>query len=455
MHKSRPECPRMTNLFIIVRLFFRPRRTSLWLAFLFLFVFVSPTHAATPPSIITYQGKILENNESVTTTKAMGFLIYDAETNGNLVYTAGGSLSSTSTINVTPSQGIFSVDLGGSGTNSLATSTFSNYHTLYLEVIYSGQVLTPRKRITSVPYALNSEYLSGVSATSTSSSTYIPVSDSFGNFLFSGNSQSTNVGGGIIYINPTSTVSNGTLFGIAVNNTERFKIDTSGNVFASGTLLMAGLSTFTTGFISGSSSINNSLTVSGALNASSSIFIRNNLTLNQTAGTFDLGRFFVDSSGNISTSGTLQTTGLSTLTGGFLSDASSTVHNPLSISGNLNASSTLIVNGLSTFTTGFISGSSSINNSLTVSGALNASSSIFIRNDLTLNDNATTYRQGRYMVDSSGNTAASGTMNVHGTSTFRDLVDIKGKVTAPRHVGAIVDGTDGARVNSPTYIAVQ
>ncbi len=178
------------------------------LGFLLTAVFLVTTdvETATVPPIISYQGKLLVNSASATTTRVMGFLLYDALTSGNLIYTASGTLSSTNTINITPTQGIFSVNLGDTGTNAIPTSTFQNYHHLYLEIVVAGQVLTPRKLLTSVPYAFNSEYLMGIAATSTSSSTYIPVSDQFGNFTFTGNSLSTNVSGGLLYINPTSTV---------------------------------------------------------------------------------------------------------------------------------------------------------------------------------------------------------------------------------------------------------
>ena len=49
-----------------------------------LFVQVSTLLAASPPPIITYQGKLLNNNSAVSTTVSMGFLIFDALTNGNL-----------------------------------------------------------------------------------------------------------------------------------------------------------------------------------------------------------------------------------------------------------------------------------------------------------------------------------------------------------------------------------
>ena len=50
---------------------------------------------ATPPPVINYQGKLLRDGASVTTAQNMGFLLFDASTNGNLLYTAAGTLAAT------------------------------------------------------------------------------------------------------------------------------------------------------------------------------------------------------------------------------------------------------------------------------------------------------------------------------------------------------------------------
>lgn len=79
-------------------------------------------------------------------------------------------------------------------------------------------------------------------------------------------------------------------------------------------------------------------------------------------------------SSNISTDGTLSVTGVSTFTGGFVSQASSTAVSNLNVRGALNASSTLTVTGLSTFFGGFITASSTATSTFSVGGALTASS---------------------------------------------------------------------------------
>src|SRR3989344_3202189 len=151
--------------------------------------------AATPPAIITYQGKLLSGGSSVSTTQSMKFILYDAVTSGNALYTAAGTVGTPTAISVTPTSGLFSVNLGDTGTNSLDQSIFQGNATVYLEVQVGSETLSPRKQITAVPYAYNAKYLDGVQATSTaSSSTHIPVSDSSGIFNFRGfiaNSSST------------------------------------------------------------------------------------------------------------------------------------------------------------------------------------------------------------------------------------------------------------------------
>jgi len=114
-----------------------------------------PARAATAPTVLNYQGKIIENGAVVTTTKPMAFLLFDASEDGNLKYTAAGTLTATSTITVSSTQGVFSVNIGGTGTNSLDPSIFQNNTNIYLEVWVNGERLTPRRQLLTVPYSFN------------------------------------------------------------------------------------------------------------------------------------------------------------------------------------------------------------------------------------------------------------------------------------------------------------
>ncbi len=140
--------------------------------------------AANAPAIITYQGKLLVGNRLATTTQNMSFILYDASSGGNILYTASGTIAVPQALSTTPVQGLFSINLGDSGTNALPQSIFQNNNSIYLEVRIDTNILTPRKRITAAPYAFNAKYLDGVGINTLSSTTYIPVSDASGNFLF-------------------------------------------------------------------------------------------------------------------------------------------------------------------------------------------------------------------------------------------------------------------------------
>ncbi|TAN34268.1 hypothetical protein EPN28_00250, partial [Patescibacteria group bacterium] len=150
----------------------------------FVFSFVKNSRAASPPNIITYQGKLLQSNYLATTTQNMYFILYDAASGGNALYSASGTVGSPNFVALLPVKGLFTVNLGGSGTNNLDPELFKNYGTVYLEVRVGADTLSPRKQITAAPYAFNAKYLDGVGTNTVSSTVYIPVSDGSGNFAF-------------------------------------------------------------------------------------------------------------------------------------------------------------------------------------------------------------------------------------------------------------------------------
>ena len=151
---------------------------GLFLCFFVTILFIQNTSAATPPQIITYQGKLLDNGLSATTTKDISFVLYDDPIVSTPLYTASGTVGTPLTLAITPNSGIFSIDLGSGETNSLSPEIFKNYDSVYLEVTVNGETLTPRRQITAIPYAFNAKYLDGVSASSTSpGSTHIVQTD--------------------------------------------------------------------------------------------------------------------------------------------------------------------------------------------------------------------------------------------------------------------------------------
>ncbi|MBI2038141.1 MAG: hypothetical protein HYT15_04445 [Candidatus Magasanikbacteria bacterium] len=175
-------------------------------------------NAAVAPSIITYQGKLLISNRLATTSQNMYFILYDASSGGNVLYTASGTIGTPVAVSTTPSQGLFSINLGDTGTNSLEPAIFQNNSSVYLEVRIGSDTLTPRKRITATPYAFNSKYLDGYGVNTLSTTPYIPRSDSSGNFTFNSTTVSTstilgslNVFGGSSFATITAGIWNGTV----------------------------------------------------------------------------------------------------------------------------------------------------------------------------------------------------------------------------------------------------
>ncbi|MDO8499227.1 MAG: hypothetical protein Q7S66_01035, partial [bacterium] len=193
----------------------------------------------------------------------------------------------------------------------------------------------------------------------------------------------------------SSTINNANIGNLTVNGTLALATDSITDamvvdtITASNYLLLAGGSL--TGGIniatgSNSSTLNaNYLSLGNSGNlASTTILTNGSLILGANTTTFAKGLFFVDTSaggnGNVFTSGTLNVSGvttfigLSNLTGGLISSASSSISGGLQVSGALNASSTFLVNGLSTLTGGFVANASStITSGLNVSGNLSVS----------------------------------------------------------------------------------
>jgi hypothetical protein len=159
-----------------------------------LVLFSLRSDAATPPSVISYQGKILQNGVSASTSLTMTFELFNTSTGGSALYTY--------TEAIVPSSGLFSVLIGDSLINPLDPEIFKNNNELYLQVTVGIETLSPRKRIVTVPYAFNAKYLDGYGVSLTPTNTnYIPVADSDGGFTF-GNVTTT----GDLYVSGTVRV---------------------------------------------------------------------------------------------------------------------------------------------------------------------------------------------------------------------------------------------------------
>jgi len=101
------------------------------------------------PLLINYPGKLAEKNGNpVTGNKNIKFAFFDSENAGTEKWSG--------TYFVSASKGIFNVLLGsGSSIFPLSFDFNLNY---WLEMTVEGEVLTPRQRISSVAYAIRSEF---------------------------------------------------------------------------------------------------------------------------------------------------------------------------------------------------------------------------------------------------------------------------------------------------------
>ena len=103
---------------------------------------MSASALAEVPDEISFMGRLVKSGQPVTTTTTVTFQLYENATGGSSVW--------SETQGVTPnSQGVYIAYLG-TALNPIPT----DYDSLWLQVIVEGTMLTPRRKFTSVPYAL-------------------------------------------------------------------------------------------------------------------------------------------------------------------------------------------------------------------------------------------------------------------------------------------------------------
>ena len=130
--------------------------------------------ATTPPNLVSYQGRVLNANGVPVTDASLSivFKLYDASSGGTCLWSNSSSSCATSTARtVTLSSGLFSENLGDTAHATpyaaIADTVFSDNAAVYLGItIGSDSEMTPRKRMTAAPYALNAENIDGIDSTS-------------------------------------------------------------------------------------------------------------------------------------------------------------------------------------------------------------------------------------------------------------------------------------------------
>ncbi len=211
-------------------------------------LFAVPVHAAAPENIFTYQGRLLTSNgiPVADESASMVFALYDAQDGGTCLWSNSSASCATSLArSVDLIDGLFSEDLGdtSSGYAALGDSVFGESSEVYLQVTINGETLTPRKRITSTPFATNAHLLDGLTFSDAGSLEQALVAfTSEGNLLVTGNPLGSSVSDAAFYINPAAeNVSLGdVIFGVGVGGSSRFRVDAEGDATGSGSALFDG-----------------------------------------------------------------------------------------------------------------------------------------------------------------------------------------------------------------------
>lgn len=136
----------------------------------------SMVRAAAPPNIVTYQGRILNANGVPIgdASATMVFRLCDSlagacTTSGDSCLWESDDGASCDTADAATSvplaDGLFSQDLGNAAYPAIPDSVFADNSAVYLEVSIGGETLSPRKRLTAAPYAVNSQTLDGLDST--------------------------------------------------------------------------------------------------------------------------------------------------------------------------------------------------------------------------------------------------------------------------------------------------
>ena len=119
-------------------------------------LFLTSAIFAEVPQLVNYQGRLTDNpsGDPVNSTVSMTFTIYDASTEGNIIWSEPHT-------DVMVSEGLFNVLLGS--TVELVDTVF-NDTTRYLGITVAGNAeIIPRKRLVTIPYAYRVATVDGAS----------------------------------------------------------------------------------------------------------------------------------------------------------------------------------------------------------------------------------------------------------------------------------------------------
>jgi len=114
------------------------------------FGLLSTSLFASPPSLINYQGRLVDGTNLVNSTVGLTLQFYNASVGGTLLYADSNQVAVV--------DGLYSTFLGDNTTSGNLISALTNAE-VWLEVMVNGAALTPRERIVSVGYSLSTRGL--------------------------------------------------------------------------------------------------------------------------------------------------------------------------------------------------------------------------------------------------------------------------------------------------------
>lgn len=193
---------------------------------------------------ISYQGKLTDDNYRPVADGSYNiiFVLWDASSGGSCVWTARGTCGTPTARSVSVTNGIFSILLGDTGDNSLASVNFNQQLWLALTVGTDSE-MTPRREIGAVAAAFNSDMLDNLETSNSGGTTaFVPVTNSNGNLVLTGDPTGTGVNQGVVYINPASASADESILGVAVGGSSKLLVDAEGDVGMAGQLAINGAS---------------------------------------------------------------------------------------------------------------------------------------------------------------------------------------------------------------------